>query len=216
MSDTDISTVFRDNLNRLLDQKGVAPSGFGRSQFLVNALGVGVATANKWLRGAQIPEMDRLDALRELLGCSFDDLLMSDQRQNHFVDPKTHQTLLHLMKPSSPGRIMLCPSTPEMVDKHNLYLLEATGDRMEPFVTAGDFVCFNPVETIDHDGVFVLYSGRHYIIRRVSLNTKGSALLISENPRYRRPEEIRLPLVPATDNDLQVVGIVLARILIGR
>lgn len=215
MKTTEISKTFAINLNAILDKIGVAPSGFGRSQYLVSALGVGVATANKWLRGAQVPEIDRMDALRKLLGCSFDDLLMSpDERRSH-IDFDTQDTFMHLKGHNFSRKVSMCPQNPETIQPDRIYALEVSGDRMEPFVISGDVVCFTSVSAIEQDGVFVFFNGMFYLIRRVSISTSGSAVLISENKRYRS-EEITLPIVPSKPDDLRVVGKVFARVLIGR
>ncbi len=209
------SKTFGINLNTMLDKVGVAPSGFGRSQYLVSALGVGVATANKWLRGAQVPEIERMVALRKLLDCSFDDLLMPpDERRSH-IDLDTQDIFMHIKGYNFSRKVSMCPQNPETIRPDRIYALEVSGDRMEPFVISGDVVCFTSVSAVEQDGVFVFFNGMFYLIRRVSISISGSAVLISENKHYRS-EEIALPIVPSKPGDLRVVGKVFARVLIGR
>ncbi|CAM5522577.1 hypothetical protein TMEC54S_00113 [Thauera mechernichensis] len=210
-----IQQQFSINLNALLDEAGVPASGFGRSKHVATSMDVGVATAGKWLSGKQIPEYDRLERMKEWLGCSFDDLLGRTEARGGRIPARAENVLLNMVGTRSATRISICPDEPASIRSDGVYALPIEGDVMSPYVVDGDMVCFMPAMSAHTDGVYVIHVAERYIVRRVNLTTRGTVKLIAENARYEA-EEVDLAEEVKRRNGVRIVGVVCARILVNR
>ncbi|MBE2275788.1 MAG: helix-turn-helix transcriptional regulator [Rhodobacteraceae bacterium] len=81
----------------------------------------------------------------------------------------------------------------------DLSIISVTGDSMEPLLRHKDVVMIDHTKTnLDWDGVFVLRFGDALHIKRVSRGTRGTVLILSENPAYPPREVPR--------DEIEVVG----------
>ncbi len=71
MSDKNISSVFSQNLNRLLREKGMTQVD------LAKRIDAAPSAVNAWVKGATIPRTPTLRKIMEVLGCELDDLMIN-------------------------------------------------------------------------------------------------------------------------------------------
>ena len=71
MSDKNISSVFSQNLNRLLREKGMTQVD------LAKRIDAAPAAVNAWVKGATIPRTPTLRKIMEVLGCELEDLIVN-------------------------------------------------------------------------------------------------------------------------------------------
>jgi len=74
---------------------------------------------------------------------------------------------------------------------HNLHIIKAIGDSMEPLIVSGELLFINPVEndgnSITSGGVYVVRYYDDYLVKKIDRNSKTKELtLISENDIYSK------------------------------
>lgn len=211
----DLKTRFAENLNAVLDEKNAPARGHGRTRFLAQAINVGVSTAGKWLLGSTVPDLDRIEAICERFSCTYDDLLMAPKRSGEVSShniPAFQAVLSDFGFLKEPGEsIRLLETTGDLVSDAELYLYKVLSNIMEPFAVTGDWVAVRPAIRISGAAVYLLAQNEELTLRRVQPQSNGDLRLLSENRRYG-DETVNAEDVPK----LHVVGLVVARILIGR
>jgi phage repressor protein C with HTH and peptisase S24 domain len=89
----------------------------------------------------------------------------------------------------------------------HLALIECTGDSMEPTLHDGDELLVDlSITTLRAGGIYILRSAGALLTKRVSLRLDGTALIMSDNPRYPT-ETVRR----GDPTDIDVVGEVIWR-----
>lgn len=89
----------------------------------------------------------------------------------------------------------------------NLALIECTGDSMEPTLHDGDELLVDlSITDLTAGRIYILRSAVALLTKRVGLRLDGTALIISDNPRYPT-EEVR----PSNGADISVLGEVVWR-----
>ena len=71
MSDKNMSSVFSQNLNRLLREKDMLQVD------LAKKVGASTASVNAWAKGTTIPRTPMIRKIMEVLGCELEDLMVN-------------------------------------------------------------------------------------------------------------------------------------------
>ena len=105
-----------------------------------------------------------------------------------------------LVKMLRVAREWLTGRMPTWANLRFLHIITADGDSMSPEIKSGDFVIIDSSKTsIGADAVYAIQYGGSIFIKRVQMHPDGSALLISDNPKYQ-------PIAVQDPATLRVVG----------
>jgi len=91
-------------------------------------------------------------------------------------------------------------------------------DDMAPYASQGDLVIYDPrVNRIQTNGVFILQTGGHFIVRRVQRGIKQSIRLICDNTLFGDETLAETDFAESDQGDdrVVVVGHVVGRMLLG-
>lgn len=105
-----------------------------------------------------------------------------------------HEAAYEIEETSQPAYYQRAWFTKQRIAPHAARRFLVTGDSMEPFIHAGDYVLVDTGDTSVVDGkVYALRYGDHLRIKRVWRHLDGSLTLRSDNPRHadeRVPPEL--------------------------
>ena len=171
-------------------------------------IGVSRQAVQKWAAGVQSPTYDNLLRLSEVLGCSVDDLLGSDQPLKTPIQPTPEgetssviQVPLLDVYASAGGGVdpslgeTVCGialsenflrSLPGVTSIRKLHIIRVIGDSMEPTIEKNGYALVDGNQTrINADSIFCIQAENQIFVKRIQRNFDGSVELISDNPQYR-------------------------------
>ena len=212
---------FADNLNAALDRRGAIPSGYGRVVGVAELFGVSQNTAANWLKGEGVPELFRLPEIAETLNTTIEQLVVGDRGTGaHVIDE--HYTVIdvHGADDDESHALYTLPETlRELGLPNGIRMMQVFSDDMEPYVRSGDVVVYDPrINRIHASGVFILNIRDTLFVRRVQCGIRGDIRLICDNNCLDDELLSEADFDPDQPDDkrIDVVGCVMARILIGR
>lgn len=211
---------FADNLNAALDRRGAIPSGYGRVVAVAELFGVSQNTAANWLKGEGVPELFRLPEIAEALGTTVEHLVVGDRGTGtHVIDERYAVVDVHEDDTLEGHAWYTLPETLRSIGlPHDVRMLRMASDDMAPFASQGDLVIYDPrVNRLQTNGVFVLQTGGHFIVRRVQRGIKQSIRLICDNTLFGDETLAEADFAEADEGDdrVVVVGHVVGRMLLG-
>jgi transcriptional regulator with XRE-family HTH domain len=211
---------FADNLNAALDRRGAIPSGYGRVVAVAELFGVSQNTAANWLKGEGVPELFRLPEIAEALSTTVEHLVVGDRGSGtHVIDERYAVVDVHEDDTLEGHSWYTLPETLRSVGlPRDIRMLQVASDDMAPYVSQGDLVIYDPrVNRIQTNGVFVLQTGGHFIVRRVQRGIKQSIRLICDNTLFGDETLTEADFVESDEGDdrVVVIGHVVGRMQIG-
>jgi transcriptional regulator with XRE-family HTH domain len=211
---------FADHLNAALDRRGAIPSGYGRVVAVAELFGVSQNTAANWLKGEGVPELFRLPEIAEALGTTVEHLVVGDRGTGtHVIDERYAAVDVHEDDTLEGRAWYTLPETLRSVGlPPDVRMLRMASDDMAPYASQGDLVIYDPrVNRLQTNGVFVLQTGGHFIVRRVQRGIKQSIRLICDNTLFGDETLAESDFAEADEGDdrVVVVGHVVGRMLLG-
>lgn len=200
--------LFSHNLGVALDRAGVKASGFGRVKEVGLKFGVSTTSAQKWLTGSALPEMQKLPEICETLCCSLNDLFYGFDRtiataDSTAPDPKT--TIRVLTNTNERAAHVSKEMFSQFWWRAGLTAFQVDDDMMEPFVIEREYVFFEQITPAEHlNGVYVLLHNGTYMVRRIQETLNQSILVICENKRFT-PQDVPLDRVRINGPELALV-----------
>jgi len=211
---------FADNLNAALDRRGAIPSGYGRVVAVAELFGVSQNTAGNWLKGEGVPELFRLPEIAEALGTTVEHLVVGDRGTGtHVIDERYAVVDVHEDDTLEGHAWYTLPETLRSIGlPPDVRMLRMASDDMAPYASQGDLVIYDPrVNRIQTNGVFILQTGGHFIVRRVQRGIKQSIRLICDNTLFGDETLAETDFAESDQGDdrVVVVGHVVGRMLLG-
>lgn len=99
MTETQINSIFAENLNKLIERKGMTQAD------VAAAIGVSESAVSLWCAGKTTPRMSKVDKLCELFGCSRAALVERDASPDMLINYNGMQVLIETAKDATPDQI---------------------------------------------------------------------------------------------------------------
>lgn len=182
----DIQKIFSKNLQSLLDQKDATQLE------LAKFLGVSNTTVNNYVRGYNMPRMDKIDRICEFFNVRRTDLIEQKEPELTFVDLSKSIKIPVVGKIPAGVPIEAIEDIIETIDipedwtkGDKEYIgLRVSGDSMYPVLLDGDTVVIQVQPSAETGDICACYvNGFDATLKRISL-TPNSITLKPENPNY--------------------------------
>lgn len=208
--------VLNERLETFAMRLKAAVQRFGGNKAAADASGVPLSTLNTYLAGTSDPKLTVIARLAEALGTSIPALLGSENQiestENQIFDESVFIPLMSVQAGAGAGivngsveEIARLPFSRAMlrhygVKPENAHFIRISGDSMFPTLQDGGVAIVDASKKLPQDGlIYAFVLNNEVVVKRFQAGLRGSAMLISDNPRYA-------PLELTSADEIRVEG----------